>query len=225
MRYIDLTGPLCNDMWQFGEPFPVLRVEAKKGYKDGFGEFSFTAIDGLHALTGTYVETPAHYFGHEKSFMIADVPLDKLMDLDCVVLNVEAKKDGNGRERIEKDDLLACANSGAIRKGDALLVGTGWGDKMWRDQGHFPMSPYFSYDAFMWLLEHEPCLIGSDTSCWDDLSNPSGLFEKFYRQNILMLAGLKNLSAVKAERVKLTMLPILLENSCAAPCRAVVMEE
>jgi len=96
---------------------------------------------------------------------------------------------------------------------------------MWYDQQHFPMSPYFTYDAFMWLLEHKPCVVGSDTSCWDDLSNPSGLFEKFYELNILMLANLKNLSDVKAPRVKLIMLPILLENSCAAPCRVVVVEE
>ncbi|MCL2164118.1 MAG: cyclase family protein [Oscillospiraceae bacterium] len=226
MNYIDITGPLANDMWQFGEPFPKLKVVERKGVTDGFGEFSFTTIEGLHALTGTYLETPAHYLGYENSYLIADVPLKRLMDIPCVVLNVQgAKKDATRRQRVEKEDLLACKNSGSIRNGDAILVGVGWGDSMWRDQRHFPESPYFSYDAFMWLLSHEPCILGSDTSCWDDLSNPSGLFEKFYERDILMLAGLKNLAAVKAPRTKLIVLPLPVENSCASPCRAVVVEE
>ena len=87
------------------------------------------------------------------------------------------------------------------------------------------MSPYFTYDAFMWLLEKEPCITGSDTSCWEDLENPSGFFPKFYEQNILMLACLQNLAAVSKEKVKLTVLPIRIENSCAAPCRAIIIEE
>ncbi len=226
MKLIDITGPLANDMWQFGAPYPELLIEERHEYSEGFGEFSYTAISGLHSLTGTYIETPAHYYGYGNSYLIADVPLDKLMDINCVVLNVTgAKKDANGRLRVEKDDLINCGNSGAIREGDAVLVGVGWGDTMWRDQRHFPMSPYFSYDAFMWILGHKPCMVGSDTSCWDDLKNPSGLFEKFYEQDILMLAGLKNLAAVTADRAKLTVLPLLVENSCAAPCRAVVVEE
>jgi kynurenine formamidase len=225
MKLIDITGPLTNDMWQFGDPFPKLRIEERHEFMDGFGDFSFTAIEGLHALTGTYIETPAHYLGYENSYLIDGVPLERLVNLDCVVLNVNAaKQDKNGRQRIELDDLKACKNSGSIKAGDAVLVGVGWGDKMWRDQRHFSLSPYFSYDAFMWILDKKPGIIGSDTSCWDDLSNPSGLFEEFYKQDILMLAGLKNLPAVTADRVKLTVLPLLLENSCASPCRAVIVE-
>ena len=87
------------------------------------------------------------------------------------------------------------------------------------------MSPYFTYDAFMWLLDRNPSIIGSDTSCWEDLSNPSGFFPKFYEKGILMLACLWNLAEVTQDRVRLTVLPIKLENSCAAPCRAVIIED
>jgi kynurenine formamidase len=226
MKYIDITGSLENEMWQFGDPFPKLHVHERREYKEGFGEFSYTSIDGLHALTGTYVETPAHYKGYENSYLIAEVPLEKLVNLPCTVLNVtSAKKDKNGRLRIELDDLKKCKNADSIQENDAILVGVGWGEKMWRDQQHFPMSPYFSYDAFMWLLSKKPCLIGSDTSCWDDLQNPSGLFEKFYEEDILMLAGLTNLKMVTADRVLLTVLPLKVENSCASPCRAIIIED
>jgi kynurenine formamidase len=226
MKLIDITGPLANDMWQFGEPFPKLHIQERHEYKEGFGKFSFTAIEGLHALTGTYIETPAHYLGYENSYLIANVPLEKLVNIDCVVLNIPVlKKDKKGRQYVDIEDLTGCPNSACIRQGDAVLVGVGWGDTMWRDQRHFSQSPYFSYDAFSWILDKKPCLIGSDTSCWDDLSNPSGLFDEFYKQDRLMLAGLKNLAAVTGDRVKLTVLPLLLENSCASPCRAIIAEE
>lgn len=225
MKLVDLTGPLSNDMWQFGDPFPVLNIEARTGYKEGFGDFSYTAVEGLHALTGTYVETPAHFLGYENSYLIGDVPLERLVGLDCVVLNIEtAKEDENGRLRVTLEDLQACPNSGLIREGDAILVGVGWGDAMWFSQDHFPKSPYFNYQAFMWLLEKRPCVIGTDTSSWEDLTHPSGFFPKFYEQDILMLAGLMNLKSVSPARVKLSILPLRLENSCASPCRAFIQE-
>lgn len=223
MKLIDITGLLSNDMWQYGDPFPRIRIEARTGHTAGFGDFSFTAVEGLHAMTGTYVETPAHFLGYENSELIADLPLHKLVGLDCVVLNVEgARADESGKLRVTKEDLLACGAAGLVREGDAILVGTGWGDSQWFSQDNFPKSPYFTYDAFMWLLEKKPAVLGSDTSCWDNLSKPEGFFPKFYEQNILMLAEVVNLKAVPPKRVKLTMLPLRLENTCAAPCRAFI---
>jgi len=226
MKLIDITGLLSNNMWQFGDPFPAINIQARTAYKEGFGDFSYTAIEGLHALTGTYVETPAHFLGHDKSYLIADLPLEKLVGLGCVVLNVEgARKDEDGRLRVTKEDLLACEAGGLIRQGDAILVGTGWGDSMWYSQDNFPMSPYFTYDAFMWLLDKRPVVIGSDTSCWDNLNKPEGFFPKFYEQDILMLAEVVNLKAVPPKRVKLSILPLRLDNACASPCRAFIEVE
>lgn len=226
MKYIDITGPLSNRMWEFGAPFPKLHIEERRDYKEGFGDFSYTAVDGLHALTGTYIETPAHFLGYENSYLIDSVPLEKLMNVPCVVLNIrEPKKDARGRIRVDVEDLEACKNSVAIQEGDAIIVNVGWGDEKWFSEDHFPMSPFFSYDAFMWLLDKKPSIIGTDTSCWEDLSNPTGFFPKFYEQDVLMLACLQNLYEVTQDRVKLTVLPIKLEDSCAAPCRAVIIED
>lgn len=226
MKIIDITGPLSNDMWQFGHPFPSLHIEERHGHEEGFGDFSYTAIDGLHCLTGTYVETPAHYLGYENSYLIADVPLERLVNLNCVVLNIRnTHTDSDGRIRVDLPDLLACENVDSIREGDALLVGVGWGDEKWYSADHFSRSPYFTRDAFMWLLDKNPDVIGTDTSSWENLSNPSGFFEEFYDRDILMLAGLWNLAPVKAPRVKLNILPLKIENSCASPCRAYIVEE
>jgi len=220
-KLIDISGLLSNEMWMFGEPFPNLDIKVVKAWKEGFGDFSFTDIRGLHALTGTYVETPAHYVGYENSFLIADLPLEKLVDIDCVVMDLkDLPKDADGRMYVRREDLENCPTGALIQEGDAILVNHGWGDTMWFDQDNFPKSPYFTYDAFMWLLEKKPSVIGSDTSCWDNLGKPEGFFGKFYEQNILMLAECVNLGKAPAKRVKLNILPLRLENTCASPCRA-----
>ena len=225
MKRIDITGPISDDMWQYGHPFPIVGVKEEKGYTEGFGDFAFTAVPGFHSLTGTYLETPAHFKGYSESFLIDSVPVEKLMDIDCVILNVDIDVNSEEKQCITLDMLKSCEGAKHIKKGDAILVGTGWGDEKWFSQDNFRLSPYFAKDAFDFLLENEPTLIGSDTSCWDNLGNPSGLFNDFYEKGILMLAELRNLKKVPVSRAKLTVLPLLLCNSCAAPCRAVLSYE
>ncbi len=225
IKRIDITGPIAEGMWQYGYPFPIVDVKAEKGYTEGFGDFAFTAVPGFHSLTGTYLETPAHFKGYSESFLIDSVPVEKLMDMNCVILNVDMDVNSSEKQRITLDMLKASQGAKEIKRGDAILVGTGWGDEKWFSQDNFSMSPYFTKEAFDFLLAQEPSLIGSDTSCWDNLSNPSGLFNDFYERGILMLAELRNLKKVPVSRVKLTVLPLLLGNSCASPCRAVVSYE
>ena len=223
MRIIDISGLISNRMWKYGKPYPDLKISVRKEYMEGFGDFNFTQVDGLHVLTGTYVETPAHYKGYENSFLLSDIPLEKLVGIDCVVLHLKGlQKDASGREFVTREDLEKCPSSKLIREGDAILVDHGWADAMWFDQNNFPKSPYFTYDAFMYLLEKKPYVLGSDTACWDNLENPSGFFAKFYEQDILMLAEVINLSGVPDERVKLSILPLKLDETCAAPCRAFI---
>ena len=223
MRIIDISGLISNRMWKYGPPYPDLKVTVKKEYMEGFGEFNFTQVDGLHALTGTYVETPAHYKGYDNSYLLSDIPLEKLVNLDCVVLHLkDLKQDTSGKTVVTREDLEKCTSSHLIREGDAILVDHGYADAMWFDPENFSKSPYFTYDAFMYLLEKKPYVLGSDTACWDNLSKPEGFFAKFYEQDILMLAEVINLSAVPDQRVKLSILPLKLDETCAAPCRAFI---
>jgi arylformamidase len=226
MKVIDITGPLVNGMWTFGQEFPLLNITKKSGRSEGFGEYFYTVIDGLHALSGTYIETPAHSLGYDKSFLINDVPVEKLTNVDCVVLYVEKDiSDPSKKIQITLEDLKKCPNSEYICPGDAIIVGCGW-DKYWMDDIHFnSCSPYFTYDAMMWLINKKPSILGTDTPSWEDLDDPAGFFPSFYAENILMLAPTANLKAITKPRVKLTVLPIKIENSCAAPCRAVIIED
>ncbi len=77
----------------------------------------------------------------------------------------------------------------------------------------------------MWVIEHQPSIFATDTPAWDNFGDPRGFSLRFNAADILMVAPLANLTAVTKPRVKLTVLPIKVDNSCAAPCRAIVVED
>lgn len=226
MKIIDCTGPLKNGMWTFGQEFPKLNITKKSGHGDGFGDYYYPQIDGLHGLSGTYIETPAHSLGYENSYLINDVPIEKLVNVPAAFMFVEKDlSDPTKKVRVTLDDLLACPGSRGIQKGDAIIVGHGW-DRYWMDDAHFDScSPYFTKEAMMWIISHQPSIFATDTPAWDNFADPQGFFPAFYAADILMVAPLANLTAVTKPRVKLTVLPIKADNSCAAPCRAVIIED
>ena len=48
---------------------------------------------------------------------------------------------------------------------------------------------------------------------------------EFFEQGVLLLAPLVNLGAVTADRVKLVALPVKIAETCATPCRVLIIEE
>ena len=57
MRMIDISGMIENGMWDYGEPFPKVRIENVASIeKDGYSAHKFL----LSILSGTYLETGAH---------------------------------------------------------------------------------------------------------------------------------------------------------------------
>ncbi|HBR02542.1 MAG TPA: hypothetical protein DD738_08020 [Ruminiclostridium sp.] len=225
-KIIDITGIMQEGMWNYEPPFPKFKVKSLPEVswvdKDVFCEI----FEGMHSQTGTYLETPAHYYGNNKSYLLIDVPVEKLVDIDCVVLNVEPKNPENkpGRVPITVEDLEKCSNVNCIKEGDAILVGSGWG-KYWLDEGYLLNSPYFTYDAMMWLIDKKPFILGSDFARWENLEKPEGFFSEFYAANILMIGPCIDLEKVTKPRVKMTVLPLKISGTSCTPCRAIIVED
>lgn len=227
MKVIDVTGTICNGMWSFGSLFPHPSIEEASGFCEGFGDYFYTEIKGMHAQVGTYLETPAHFYGFENSYLVDDIPVEKLTNVDCVVLKVPKDiSDPTVKQVVTLDDLLACENAKYIQPGDCIAVYTGW-EKYWMDDEHFfPCSPYFTYDAMKWIISKQPSILATDTPAWENLGDsPEGFFPEFYAANILMLVPLCNLDKVTKPRVKLTALPLKVKGVAASPVRAVIVEE
>ena len=154
--------------------------------------------------------------------MLADVPVEKLVDLPCRVLMLpEEAFAAPERTPVTLPMLLAAAAENLPLPGEALLIGTGWG-KNWDAPDYLSRSPYFTREAMEWLIARKPFLLGSDIPRWESFEHPQGFFEAFYRANILMLAPCVNLEQACSGFFRLTALPLHVPKTSCAPCRAVL---
>lgn len=226
-KIIDITGLIDKGMWNYELPFPEVNIKPLPPIPWLSGlEIGAEIFEGVHSQTGTYLETPAHFYGNENSYLLVDVPAEKTYEVPCVVLNLgmwELSVE-QGRRGITVEDLEACASAKEIREGDAILVGTGWG-RYWFHPDNLNCAPYFTKKAMNWLIAKKPYILGSDSARWDNLEKPQNFFADFYAANILMAGPFVDLEKVTAARCKLTILPVKFPKTSCAPARAVIIED
>ena len=223
-KITDVTGLIDRGMWNYEPPFPRVDITPLVPWVDG--PVYCEIFEGMHSQTGTYLETPAHYYGNDKTYLLIDVPAEKLVDIPCVVLNLGIwgiAKPGE-RRGITVKDLESCPASKEIREGDAILVGTGYG-QYWFHEDYLNGSPYFTKEAMEWLIAKKPYILGGDSARWENLDKPEGFFDEFYAADILMLGPLVDLEKVKSGRARLTVLPMKVPKTSCAPSRAVIIED
>lgn len=226
MRVLDITGKIRVNMWNYEEPFTRFKMRSLEDIPWVDGKVYCEIFEGLHSQTGTYLETPAHYYGNDNCYLIADIPVEKLFNISCSVINIDSRLFHNSHNRIPitAEMLENSLGSGDITEGEAVLVGTGWGSR-WMDQYYLEHSPYFTNEAMQWLISKKPFLLGTDFPRWENLLRPEGFFDAFYAADILMLAPCVNLENIIKNKVKLTALPINIPGTSCVPCRAVIVEE
>lgn len=217
MKVINITGDIYNGMWNYEAPFPKLDIKPLPEVPWVKSRVYCEIFEGMHSQTGTYLETPAHFLGDE-SYNLCDVPLDRLVDIECVILKPELKGRAITAENISKANGFS-----EIRENDAVLICCDWG-RHWRDKNFLCDSPYFTREAMELLISIKPFLLGSDFPRWENIEKPEGFFQDFYNGGILMLAPCVNLEKCKKTRVLLTALPLNIEGTSCAPCRAFIKE-
>jgi len=214
----DITGRIYNGMWNYGIPFPTFNK--KPINQPDWVPYKVVAdiFDGLHSQTGTYFETPGHFPSAGFTYCVDDIPFEQLIDIPVHVLHLPRQYPTSHRSPITKED-IEIAIIGQIPPGEALLINAGWG-KFWHADFYLE-SPYFSYDAFMLLLELKPRLLGTDFPRWENLEHMQHIFPPFYAQDIWMLAPVVNLDRIEAKGL-LSVLPLPVSQSCCVPCRAFI---
>lgn len=219
---IDITGRIDEGMWNYPAPYPEISIEPMPPVPWAGGKVYAEIFAGMTSQTGSYLETPAHYYGNDKSYVLIDVPVEKLFRIPCVVLNIGQldPQDGSGRPAVTLDKLQACSAAHHIEPGNAILLGTEWG-RFWFDD-RFLDGPYLTKEAMEWLISKKPFLLGSDLARWENLEKPEGIFDDFYAANILLAGPFINLELIKQPRCLLTILPINVAGTSCAPCRALV---
>lgn len=217
-RILDISGPIQDGMWAYGDPYPTPRIEQIPP-PDWLEYPVYSQTVTMPVQAGTYLETAAHM--DPDALTIDELALARCYDLDALCLWIPRGPD----EAISAADLdAACQAAGVTpRAREGLLVGTGW-DSHWDAADFVTHPPYFLAEAIDWVLDHDFSLLGADTPRYDSPSNPQNFFPKFFQHDILLLAPMVNLGQVQQPRGKLTALPLKIERACASPVRALWIE-
>ncbi len=223
-KIIDVTGKITDGMWNYEYPFPKYKLLPLPQPEWVESKVYCEIFEGLHSQTGTYLETPAHFFGPEKSYNLDSVPVESLIDVRVSHIKLDINLFDTGkREKITARMLEEASRGMDVREGDALIFSCGWG-KYWCDEKYLASSPFLSYEAMEWFVSKKPYILGADVPRWENLEKPENFFEMFYKANILLLGPLVNLENVGKENLSLTVLPINVTGTSCAPCRAIITE-
>ena len=217
-KITDVTGVLYNGMWNYEFPFPKLNMRPLPEVDWVETKVYCDIFDGLHSQSGTYLETPAHLLGDE-SYPLIDVPIEKLVDIPVQIIKLSGFSAAGERQPVTREML----ESAGIEDGVSIIISCDWG-KYWRDERYLSASPYFEKDAMDYLISKKPFLLGTDFARWENLENPQGFFPDFYANDILMLGPLVNIEKIENKRAYLSALPLHIEKTCCAPCRAFIKE-
>ena len=160
---IDLSHVVEHGMITYrGLPAPVVcdflsREASRARYAPGT-EFHIGKIE-MVANTGTYLDAPFHRYADGKD--VSELPLDRLADLDGVIVTADpAAGRGIGHRLFEGLDL----------RGKAVLVRTGW-DAHWRTDRYFEGHPFLTRDAAEYLVGAGAALVGIDSLNIDDTAD------------------------------------------------------
>ena len=161
---IDLSHTVEHGMITYkGLPAPIicdyLSREASRAQYAAGTEFHIGKIE-MVANTGTYIDSPFHRYAD--GLDLSQLPLERLANLETVVVRVPAGKRSIGKEFFERLDV----------GGKAVIVATGW-DQHWRTDRYFEGHPYLTAAAAQWLREAGATLVGIDSLNIDDTADLS----------------------------------------------------
>ena len=208
---VDLSHTIEDGMITYrGLPAPVIcdyltRERSRAVYAPGT-EFQIGKIE-MVANTGTYIDSPFHRFEDRRD--ISQMPLDDLVDLDCVVVRVTDVLD-IGPEAFDGRDI----------KGKAVLIHTGW-DANWRTDRYFESHPHLNENSARQLAERGATLVGIDSFNIDSTSTGARpVHSVLLGHDIPIVEHLCNLAALPDVGARFTAAPAPVRGMGSFPVRA-----
>ena len=151
-RLIDLSVAVNSNT--MSPPSTNIRVEITP-HRRGPGFWQVSSVNqGLH--TGAHIDSPLHVF--KDGITTAEISLDQVIG-EAITIDLSFV---DANHKITIDDLKR-GGADQVRKGDIVLLRTGWTDKMygkWPD--YFTQSPFFPPESAEWLVAKDPKSIGFD---------------------------------------------------------------
>jgi kynurenine formamidase len=130
-------------------------------------------------------------------------------------------------------DATAKAQAVSVRKGDGLLIRTGWGQFFGKDNAKYlgEQSPGPGQDAAKWIIAAGARLAGDDTATFE--KRPAAYGKELFSVHMMLLTdsgiyilenmNLEPLSAAKAYTVALVITPLKIQGATGSPLRALAL--
>jgi arylformamidase len=213
-RLIDVSHAVEHGMVTYkGFPAPVIcdwmsREASRLKYAPGT-EFQIGKIEMI-ANTGTYVDSPFHRYEGGKD--LAELPLESVAELDCVVVRVPA-----GMTSIDEVPLPS-----AKVKGRAVLFHTNW-DRHFRTDAYFESHPHLTARAAEWLANAGVALAGIDSFNIDSTSTGERpVHTILLGREIPICEHMRGLAAVPDDGGRFSAVPVKVKGMGTFPVRAYV---
>jgi arylformamidase len=210
---VDLSHVVEDGMITYkGVPAPVVcdfmsHESSRTHYAPGT-EFQIGRIE-LCANTGTYVDSPYHRYRDGKD--TAELPLDRLAELDALVVNVT----GDSGRAVNRSALLPYDVASR-----AVLIHTGW-DGHWRTDAYFEGHPFLTEDAATDLRDRGARLVGIDSLNIDDTSaGTRPVHSTLLAAGIPICEHLTNLAALPTDGFRFSAVPVKVKGMGTFPVRA-----
>jgi kynurenine formamidase len=190
---------------------------------------------GVDAVAAT--STPG---GIGNDLGIDHFPVDLIINR-AVFLDVARQVAGGGADPLPPGfeitgkhlDDAAAAQSVDVRKGDSVLIRTGWGQYFGKDNAKFlgEQSPGPGQDGAKWIIAKGARLAGDDTATFE--KRPAAYGKELFSVHMMLLAdngiyivenmNLEPLSAARVSTVALIITPLKIQGATGSPLRAIAL--
>ena len=160
MKFIDLSHRITDGLVTYPGT-PAVKIDAymtRQEAADAFGEPAQALLDRITMLniSGTYLDAPLHRF--DKGYTVADIPLEKLVDLPYQVVSLK-----EGKNCFDTEDL-----SGIGIPGGAVILNSGH-HKVFGTEKYGVNAPYLTPEGAQYLMDRGVVLVGIDTPLIDNM--------------------------------------------------------
>ena len=214
-RYVEVSHPIVPGMKTYpGLPEPkvdvIIDYDGSRERYQGKAEFLIASLD-LCGNTGTYVDAPIHRYRGGAD--LASLPLDRLADLDAVVIDATVAGRTIGSDAFRETEL----------SGRAALVRTDF-SRNWGTDAYFSGNPFLTADACDLLLAKGVRFVGIDSLNIDDTADPSRpAHTRLLGAGVPICEHMTNLAAVPSSGSRLHAVPIAWVGGASFPVRAYVV--
>lgn len=225
-KLVDLSHPLYPGMPGWPTQ-PSLRYEMIKTVARD--TYALTLISQMVTHTGTHIDTPAHFLPAGK--MVDQLPLESYYG-EGTLIDLSKKR---AAAEITKDDLEKHERN--IRKGEVLLIRTGWDKKLGMTPEFLFEWPYLGVESAQYLVSRKIKAVGTDglsVGGWNETvpahpasakSSPTETHKILLSANIVIIEVLANLDQVlegrDSARAFFLFAPLNFVNAEGSPTRAV----